>query len=267
MPRCPGCTSSTGGTRPIASAVTVDRSGSLPRDRFLGYTQTHDQVGNRALGERLSHLTAMDGVQVASALVLLGPFVPLIFQGEEWAASTPFLYFTDHDDPEVAEAVRAGRRAEFAAFDRAPDRVPDPQDPSTFRRSVLDWDERIRSPHADVLRWYQSLLALRRQIPCLRDPRPDSTSVELDEAAGWLCMDRGEVVVAVSTGALPVRVPLPRSGLALVVTSDASASIEDATLSLGPRRAAVLVDQGTLDAMPSPPELVVVEPVWTPAGS
>ena len=114
----------------------------LPPTRFLGYLQNHDQVGNRATGERSSMLLSTGLLKVAAAIVLLGPFVPMLFQGEEWAASTPFLYFTDHDDPELGEAVSEGRRREFAAFGWSPEQVPDPQAPETFEASVLRWDER-----------------------------------------------------------------------------------------------------------------------------
>jgi maltooligosyltrehalose trehalohydrolase len=127
--------------------------------RFLGYLQDHDQVGNRAMGERSSHLLPPNLLKVAAALVLTGPFVPMLFMGEEWGATTPWQYFTDHDDPALAEAVRKGRRAEFAAFGW--DDVPDPQDPETFRRSVLDWDE----ARGDLLEWHRALLALRRERP------------------------------------------------------------------------------------------------------
>ena len=118
----------------------------LTGDHFLGYLQNHDQIGNRAQGERSSHLPNSGRLKIAAALVLTSPFIPLLFQGEEWGASTPFQYFTDHDDPELGRAVREGRRVEFAGFGWAPEAIPDPQDPATFARSKLDWQERARSP-------------------------------------------------------------------------------------------------------------------------
>jgi maltooligosyltrehalose trehalohydrolase len=127
--------------------------------RFLGYAQTHDQVGNRAAGERLSQLLPKNLLKVAAALVLTGPFVPMLFMGEEWGATTPWQYFTDHEDAALAEAVRKGRREEFRAFGW--DDVPDPQDPETFRRSVLRWEE----AQGDLLDWHRALLALRRDHP------------------------------------------------------------------------------------------------------
>ena len=104
----------------------------LDGHHFLGYAQKHDQVGNRAQGERLSQLVSPGRLKIAAALVLTSPFVPMLFQGEEWGASTPFQYFTDHPEPDLAKAVREGRRQEFAAFGWKPEDIPDPQTPETF---------------------------------------------------------------------------------------------------------------------------------------
>src|SRR5690606_7306946 len=99
----------------------------------------HDQIGNRARGERISQLLATGLLKIGAALVLTSPFVPMLFQGEEWGASTPFLYFTDHADPDLAEAIRQGRRREFAAFGWDAESIPDPQAIETFRRAQLNW--------------------------------------------------------------------------------------------------------------------------------
>ena len=140
-------------------------AGDLPRTRFLGYLQNHDQVGNRALGERSAELMSESLLRIGAALVLLSPFVPLLFQGEEWGATTPFRYFTSHEDEDLAETVRTGRREEFAVFGWKPEDVPDPQDPATFEASKLDWSEPRREPHKGLLDWHRELIALRRQIP------------------------------------------------------------------------------------------------------
>jgi maltooligosyltrehalose trehalohydrolase len=145
--------------------------GDLSGSRLVGFSQNHDQVGNRALGERLAALTTPGRLRIAAALVLLGPFVPMLFQGEEWGASTPFQYFTDHQDPELGRAVSDGRRREFAAFGWKPEDVPDPQDPETWRRSVLNWDEVGNGDHGALLEWYQRLIRLRRSRPALSDGR------------------------------------------------------------------------------------------------
>jgi maltooligosyltrehalose trehalohydrolase len=139
----------------------------VPQDRFVCFLQNHDQIGNRAVGDRLSSLARRDDLFGAAALLLLGPFVPMLFQGEEWGATSPFLYFTDHDDPAIAEAVRVGRRREFAAFDWDAGDIPDPQSPDTAARSRLDWDERARPEHHEVESWHRALLDLRRRM--LRD--------------------------------------------------------------------------------------------------
>jgi maltooligosyltrehalose trehalohydrolase len=172
----------------------------LSGHRFLGYIQTHDQVGNRARGERIGHLVGADLQKVAAALVLASPFVPMIFQGEEWAASSPFQYFTDHADPELGAAVREGRRGEFAAFGWDPGRLPDPQATATFQRSRLRWDERSRHPHREVEAWYRELIALRRSLADLQAGRLDAVVVETDEAARTVVVRRGRVVVCCNLG-------------------------------------------------------------------
>jgi maltooligosyltrehalose trehalohydrolase len=131
-------------------------------------------------------------------LLLTGPFTPMLFQGEEWGASTPFQYFTDHRDPDLGRAVSEGRRNEFAHFGWAPEDVPDPQAPETFTRSQLDWSERAQPEHESLLAWYRELLALRRRVTDLRDPRLDRTHVDVDEAAQTIVMTRGSVRVLVN---------------------------------------------------------------------
>jgi maltooligosyltrehalose trehalohydrolase len=187
----------------------------IPSTRFLGYLQNHDQVGNRATGERSSMLLNDRLVRVAAALVLLGPSVPMLFQGEEWGASTPFLYFTDHDDPELGKAVTEGRRREFASFGWDPGEIPDPQDPETFRRSKLDWDEVGRSPHAELLDWHKRLIALRRSTPELSDGRFDRVQVDYDEDRRWLVLAQGPVTVACNLGERPATVPVPSGTVVL----------------------------------------------------
>jgi maltooligosyltrehalose trehalohydrolase len=180
----------------------------LSAHRFLGYLQNHDQIGNRALGERSSHLLGLPRLKIAAALVLTAPFVPLLFQGEEWGATAPFQYFTDHDDPALAAAVRAGRREEFAAFGWDPERLPDPQARATFERSKLDWDERAGAPHAELLAWHRTLIRLRRERPELRDGRLERVRVRVDEAAAWLTLERGALVVACNLGVETRRIAL-----------------------------------------------------------
>jgi maltooligosyltrehalose trehalohydrolase len=172
----------------------------LSGHRFLGYLQNHDQVGNRARGERIGHLAGPELQKVGAALVLTAPFIPMLFQGEEWSASSPFQYFTDHEDEELADAVREGRRAEFTAFGWDPADVPDPQDPETFRRSKLVWSERSGPPHSGMEAWYRDLIAFRRQWPELLDGRMDAVHVTVDEQARTLVVQRGRVVVCCNLG-------------------------------------------------------------------
>ena len=197
----------------------------LPGWSFLGYLQNHDQVGNRALGERSAALLSTGRLKVAAALVLTAPFVPLLFQGEEWAASTPFQYFTDHPDPELGRAVSEGRRGEFASFGWSPEEVPDPQDPATFDRSRLDWSEPERPPHAELLEWHRRLIALRRSLSVLTDGRLDRVRVR-HGAEGWLAVERGPVVVVANLGAAPARVAVPRGAGRVLLASDAGARLD-----------------------------------------
>jgi len=142
--------------------------GDLPPPRFVLCIQNHDQVGNRAMGDRLHHAINLAAYRAAAALLLLNPYTPLLWMGQEWAASTPFLYFTDHN-PELGKLVTEGRRREFAGFSAfSGQEVPDPQAEETFLRSKLRWEERNAQPHAGVLALYRELLALRRTRPALR---------------------------------------------------------------------------------------------------
>jgi maltooligosyltrehalose trehalohydrolase len=168
----------------------------IPGWRFVVSAQNHDQVGNRARGERLAHLTSPGRAKVAAALLLCAPFVPMLFQGEEWGASTPFQYFTSHADTELGRQVSDGRRREFAVFGWDPDGVPDPQAPSTFERSRLRWAERRDPIHRDLLEWYEALIALRRDRAALRDG--DCPSVRVDRVMGdeAFVMRRGDIAVA-----------------------------------------------------------------------
>jgi maltooligosyltrehalose trehalohydrolase len=168
---------------------------------------------------------------VAAALVLLSPFTPLLFQGEEWGASTPFQYFTSHGDPELGRAVAQGRRAEFAAFGWPPDRVPDPQDPATFERSRLDWSEPAVEPHAGLLDWHRRLVALRRALPRLGGGRLDQVHAVADEHARTLVLLRGPVTVAANLGGAVATVALAdRPRRVLLAWPDALTAADDLVL-------------------------------------
>ncbi|GGY74951.1 malto-oligosyltrehalose trehalohydrolase [Streptomyces omiyaensis] len=221
----------------------VDRE-RTPAHRFLGYAQTHDQIGNRALGDRLSASLSPGLLACAAALVLTGPSVPMLFMGEEWGARTPWQYFTDHTDPELADAVRRGRRREFTAHGWAENEVPDPQDPATRDRSVLDRAERERDPHRRLLAWHRELIALRRTLPDLTDPDLGAVKVAFDEDARWLVFRRGDVRVAVNLGAEPAAIPLGSNGRDRVLAAwlPTEAPARDGLLRLPPESAVVLSD-------------------------
>lgn len=179
-----------------------------PGHRLLGYLQTHDQIGNRAVGDRISAGLEPGLLAAGAALVLTAPFTPMLFMGEEWGARTPWQFFTDHQDPGLAQAVREGRRGEFAAHGWAPLDVPDPQDRATFLASKLDWTEPGREPHAALLDWYRTLLALRRAHPALNGDDLPLVRVEYDERQRWLVLHRGRYRTAVNLAAEPRTVPL-----------------------------------------------------------
>jgi maltooligosyltrehalose trehalohydrolase len=171
---------------------------------FLAYTSNHDQIGNRALGDRPA--LSPGQLAIGAALVITSPYTPMLFMGEEWGASTPWRYFTDHTEPALAEAVRVGRRREFAAYGWDAEEIPDPQDPVTWRSSVLDWSEADESPHRELLGWYRELLALRAGNEDLRDDR--LTSVEVSYGDSWLVVRRGGLWVVVNLSADELVVPV-----------------------------------------------------------
>jgi maltooligosyltrehalose trehalohydrolase len=174
------------------------RARDLPSHSFLIAVQNHDQVGNRAAGDRMSALVDEGSLQAAAALLLTAPFTPMLFQGEEWAASSPFQYFTDHADPELGASVREGRRREFAAFGWPAEAVPDPQDRATFDRSKLVWDEVDEPYHRRVLDWYSDLIDLRRRLPVRRDSAGIHT--EVDDDLRTIVFERDGISVRVNLG-------------------------------------------------------------------
>jgi maltooligosyltrehalose trehalohydrolase len=211
----------------------------LQGGKFVVCTQNHDQIGNRAAGERSAALLSPGRVRVAAALLLTSPFVPILFQGEEWGAGTPFQYFTDHDDPGLGRAVSVGRRQEFVAFGWRSEDVPDPQDPATWERSRLDWAEIDKDPHARLLGWYRELIALRRQVPALTDPRLDRVSTDYDEGGGWVVVRRGPVTVAANLGRQTWTLPSGAS-TRLLAASDPAVELNTSGLVLPPDTAGIV---------------------------
>jgi len=217
----------------------VDRI-RLPGNRFVVYHNDHDQTGNRATGDRIVTNISPGLQAIGAALVLTSPFTPMLFMGDEWGASTPWQFFTDHE-PELAELVSAGRRREFAAYAWDADAVPDPQDPATVANSRLRWDERGKDPHEQILGWHRDLLALRRRTPELTDPRLDRVAVDFDEDARWLVLHRGTVRVAINLAETEQDVPLGAlAGRVLFASAPDQTKPARTSVRLAPESVAVL---------------------------
>nr|MCW2728036.1 treZ [Aeromicrobium sp.] len=185
--------------RPVDTAA-------VPGTAFLAYLQNHDQIGNRATGDRISATVSPGLIACGAAIVLLGPYTPMLFMGEEWAATTPWQFFASFPDPDLADAVRTGRRREFGRHGWGESEVPDPMDPATFERSKLNWSELEDDDHRDILELHRSLIALRREHPELSDPSLENFSVEVAKDDSWLVMHRGRFQVRVdfAEGAIDV---------------------------------------------------------------
>ena len=179
----------------------------MPTWRLVVASQNHDQIGNRAVGDRLGKQLDAGQLAIAAALTLLGPYTPMLFMGEEWGASTPWQFFTSHPEPELGAATATGRINEFARMGWNPDVVPDPQDEQTFERSKLDWNETVEPEHARLLGFYRDLARLRRTHPDFTDPRFDQIAVEIDAGQGWLRLHRGGSKILINFGAQPARIP------------------------------------------------------------
>jgi len=174
-------------------------SREIPAARLVVFSQNHDQVGNRLLGERLGRLTSFEGLKLAAGIVILSPYIPLLFMGEEYGEEAPFPYFISHGDPELAEAVRGGRRKEFSSF-RWTQEPPDPQDEETFRSARLDRSLREKEPNRTLYRLYRELLALRKSHPVLSRMNKDRQELHALEEKKVMVQrrwDEGEEFVAV----------------------------------------------------------------------
>jgi maltooligosyltrehalose trehalohydrolase len=220
------------------------RSHGRPADdlsphHFLGYLQNHDQIGNRAVGDRVDQTVGIDLAKVAAALVFTAPFIPMIFQGEEYAASTPFQYFADHEDVEMAKAVKNGRQSEFAAFGWNPEEIPDPENVETFLRSKLNWEEIHQGRHEEMLDWYRRLIQLRRGSVSLNDGSPGHVKVRFNEQGRLLVMERGAVVVMCNFGSQPAEVAHSRE-FPLLLASRPGVEIEGGSVVLPKETVAIL---------------------------
>ena len=191
-----------GQTFPASGKPRGKPARELPAPAFVYCLQNHDQIGNRAFGDRLRD---DDALRAVTMLLLFLPMTPLVFQGQEWAASSPFLYFTDHDR-ELGELVSKGRRAEFSRFTAFSDEIPDPQAKSTFEKSKLSWDERASGRHAEMLALYRSMLRLRREDPVLSTTGRESLRAEAQ--GPLLVVKRATRVLLANLGPEPAQAPV-----------------------------------------------------------
>jgi maltooligosyltrehalose trehalohydrolase len=208
----------------------------IPATRLLAYTCTHDQVGNRALGDRPSQNLTGGQLAIKAALALGSPYTAMLFMGEEWGTSTPFQFFSSHPEPKLARATAEGRKSEFAEHGWDVDDIPDPQDPQTFQRSKLNWEEVGAGEHAQLHRIYRDLIALRRNEPDLADPWLDHLVVDYDEGRRWILMRRNRLVIACNLGTEATTVPVAGD---LVAAWD-TPTVGDRTTELPPHSFAIV---------------------------
>jgi maltooligosyltrehalose trehalohydrolase len=206
----------------------VDRE-RTPGWRFVVALQNHDQVGNRAVGDRISDVSTPGRLRIGAVLLLTAPFTPMLWMGEEWAASTRWPFFTSHLEPELGAATRDGRIAEFEGYGWDVTDVTDPQDPAAYHDAVLDWFELESADHAAMLTLYTDLIRLRGEQPDLRDGDLAEVVVEYDEAAQWVIVHRGRLRVVVNLADTEQRVPC-RTAEILLATGPAVPSPTGLTL-------------------------------------
>jgi maltooligosyltrehalose trehalohydrolase len=179
-------------------------------------------------------------LKIGAALVITSPFLPMLFQGEEWGATSPFLYFTDFPEPELAAAVRQGRCREFAAFGWKPAEIPDPQARESFERSKLNWSELSQPPHSELLEWHRRLIHLRRSEPALSDGRLASVITRHDEQQRWLVIERGPIEVVCNLGQKSGQIPIRAGAHSLLLASHAPSETLACHLTLPPDSVAIL---------------------------
>ena len=211
----------------------------VPGHRFLAYMQNHDQIGNRATGDRLTQTLSPGLLACGAALVLSSPFTPMLFMGEEWGARTPWQFFSHFPDAGLREAVRKGRTEEFAEHGWGDADVPDPNAESTFTDSKLDWSEPEQEPHATLLALHRELIALRRAHPELTDPWLEDVEVDVDSGARTVVLHRGRLRTAVNLGGDEVTLALHAPIDRILLASEPVEGHDDA-LTLRPESFAVV---------------------------
>ncbi len=221
-----------------------DRSHGRPVDNvsahhFVNFLQNHDQIGNRAFGDRIQETIGLPRTKVALGLVLTAPYLPMLFMGEEYAASTPFLYFADHEDPEMAKLVAEGRKREFADFGFDGDEIPNPEDMDVFTRSKLNWAEVHEGEHEGMYQWVKALIRIRRNSICLNDGDRGHLRVSFSEEQRSLRMDRGHVSVLLNLGEKPVTFDVTQNHKMLLALEPEKTTLDGQKVSLPPNGFAV----------------------------
>jgi maltooligosyltrehalose trehalohydrolase len=222
--------------RGTVHGAQIDR-GQVAGWQFVVCLQNHDQVGNRAVGDRLPEITSPERLRVGAVLLLTSPFTPMLWMGEEWAASTRWPFFTSHPEPALGEATGAGRLEEFAGHGWDVSQMIDPQDPAAYRTAVLDWAEPTTPGHAEVLELYRELIALRAAEPDLRSPDLTAVKVDFEEDAAWLVVHRGSFRVLVNLAPREQRIA---GGATEVVLATGPARPDGDGIVLGPETAAIV---------------------------
>ncbi|WP_129662692.1 malto-oligosyltrehalose trehalohydrolase [Phytoactinopolyspora endophytica] len=214
----------------------------IPGFRFVACLQNHDQVGNRAAGERLPELASPGKIRVGAVLLLSLPFTPMLWMGEEWAASTRWPFFTSHPQPELAAATGPGRIEEFAEHGWDVEAMPDPQDPATFAGAKLDWGELHQAGHADVLELYRRLITLRAAEPELRDSDLTALAVDYDDDRSWLVLHRGSLQIVANLADHSQRVPLldPSDAAEILLATGDATVVSGGRLELAPESAVIV---------------------------
>jgi maltooligosyltrehalose trehalohydrolase len=213
---------------------------TTPGYQFVVCLQNHDQVGNRAAGDRLAALVSPELLKVGATLLLTSPFTPMLWMGEEWAASTPWPFFTSHPEPELAKATAEGRIEEFAQHGWRREDVRDPQEESAFRDAKLRWSEAAEPGHAGMLDLYRTLIRLRRDNPGLSDPDLRRVSVSYDEVGQWIVVYRPGFAVVANLAEGTQTVPIKNAVSAVVFATAEGSHVAGSAVSMPARSAVVL---------------------------
>jgi len=216
-------------------------STGLSGHSFLVYLQTHDQVGNQANGARSSMLLNIDQLKIAAALIFTSPFVPMLFQGEEWGASTPFPYFSQYNAGELADSIFKGRVEECAGYGIPADCVPDPHAIETFTAAKLNWGEMNQGWHRELLEWHRALIALRRRHQVITSGNLDNVFPEANESEQWLILHRRPFTTIANFAEEARTVPLKEKGLCvLLLASREGVRLAHDHIDMPPQSAAII---------------------------